>query len=161
VNTRAAWARVSARVRSVARMLRRDPFLVLLATRAYILLIVMRGVIRVVPLRLITRSLGSAMSETPNDGVPPQQLAYARRTGRIVEKVAPYTPTLSNCYPQALTARWLLHRRRIPSTLYYGAALEPGGTAMVAHVWVRSGPVIVTGGSAGDFQPLTWYADQP
>jgi hypothetical protein len=158
---RAAWERVSARARSVARVLRRDPLLVLLAVRVYILLVVMRGVIRVAPLRLITRSLGSAMSETPRDGVPPGQLAYARRAGWIVEKVAPYTPTLSNCYPQALTARWLLHSRRIPSTLYYGAALEPGGTGLVAHVWVRSGPLVVTGGAAGDFRPLTWYADEP
>jgi hypothetical protein len=161
VNPRGAWACVSSRVRSVPRMLRRDPLLVLLAVRAYILLVVMRGVIRVVPLRLITRSLGAAMSETPTDGVPPQQLAYVRRTGWIVEKVAPYTPTLSNCYPQALTVRWLLHRKRIPSTLYYGAALEPGGTALVAHVWIRSGPMVVTGGAAGDFRPLTWYADEP
>jgi hypothetical protein len=161
MNQRSAWTRVSTLVLSTARMLRRDPLLVLLAARVYTLLVVMRAVIRVVPLRLITRSLGSAMSETPTDGVPPEQLAYARRAGWIVEKVAPYTPTRSNCYPQALTARWLLHRRGIPSTLYYGATLEPGGAAMVAHVWVRSGPLVVTGGSAGDFKPLTWYADQP
>ena len=141
---------------------RRDPLLVLLAVRVYLLLILMRGVVRVLPLRRITDRLGESMSETSTDGLAPEQIAYARLVGRMIERLAPSTPTNSNCYPQALTARWLLHRRRIPSTVYYGAAFEVGQPALEAHVWVRSGPVMVTGGGAGrNFRALTWFADQP
>jgi hypothetical protein len=157
-----ACAGLLRRMPSLVRMIRRDPSLPLLAVWVYFLLVLMRGVIRVVPLRLVTQALGSAMSETSHEDLPPDQLAYARRIAWAVDKVAPFTPTVSDCYPQALTARWLLHRRRIPSTLYYGAALESGGTALVAHVWTRSGPIVVTGGATGrEFRPLTWYADEP
>jgi hypothetical protein len=134
---------------------------VLLALRVYLLLVVMRGVVRVFPLRRITGRLGEPMVETSTDGLSPQQLAYARRIGRVIERLAASTPTNSNCYPQALTARWLLHRRGIPSTVYYGAAFERGQPALEAHVWVRSGPVVVTGGASGRrFRALTWFADQ-
>lgn len=144
------------------RAARRDPSLVVLAVRVYVLLILMRGVISVLPLRRITDHLGEPMSETSTDGLAPEQLAYARRVGRVIERLSSSTPTNSNCYPQALTARWLLHRRRIPSTVYYGAAFEAVQPGLEAHVWVRSGPAIVTGGGHGrHFQALTWFADQP
>lgn len=144
------------------RAARHDPSLVLLAIRIYLLLILMRGVVRALPLRRITDRLGEPMSETSTDGLTPAQLAYARKVKRVVERLAPSTPTNSNCYPQALTARWLLHRQRIPSTVYYGAAFEAGQPALEAHVWVRSGPVIVTGGGRGrNFRALSWFADHP
>jgi hypothetical protein len=153
---------VTPRLRRALRALRRDPSLVLLAIRVYVLLIVMRGLVRALPLRRITERLGEPMSETSTDGLAPEQLAHARRIGQVIERLAPSTPTNSNCYPQALTARWLLHRRQIPSTVYYGAAFEAGQPALEAHVWVRSGPLIVTGGGRGrHFRALTWFADQP
>src|SRR5688572_32003423 len=61
------------------------------------------------------------MQETPRDGVSEDQLRYARRVGSAILRLSPRTPTNSNCYPQALTAWWLLHRKRIPTTIYYGS----------------------------------------
>jgi hypothetical protein len=150
------------RLRRAVRAVRHDPALLLLALRAYLLLVLTRAVINLLPLRRITAFLGEPMQETTADELSRDQLAYARRVGRLIEKLAPSTPTNSNCYPQALTARWLLHRRGIPSTLYYGAAFEEGQPALEAHVWVRCGPLIVTGGSSGRrFRALTWFADHP
>jgi hypothetical protein len=150
-------------LRRAVRTARRDPALLLLALRAYLLLVLMRAVIGLLPLRRITSFLGEPMQEAMVDGLSREQLSYAKRVARSIEKVAPITPTTSNCYPQALTARWLLHSRGIPNTLYYGAAFEEGQpAALEAHVWVRCGPHLVTGGSSRTrFQPLTWFADHP
>jgi Transglutaminase-like superfamily len=129
--------------------------------RVYLLLIATRGIITALSLRRITARLGTAMEETPTDGLAADQVRYARRVGRAISRAAPRTPTNSNCYPQALTAWWLLHRRQIPTTFYYGAAFDEDGTALQAHAWLRCGPVIVTGGGGQRrrFAPLTWYAD--
>ncbi len=161
--TRQPAAVLGHRLVRVVQWARRNPSNFLLLLRTYLLLIVMRGVIAIFPLRWITGRLGAPMLETPTEQVPADQLRYARRVNWAVNRVSPRTPTNSNCYPQALTARWLLRRRRIPTTFYYGAAFDEGRSALEAHVWLRCGDLIVTGG--GDhrsrFAPLTWFADTP
>jgi len=148
------------RFSDVARAVRRRSARLFLILRVYVLLIVMRGVISTLSLRSITARLGTAMEETPKDGVGEDQLRYARSVGWAIKGAARRTPTNSNCYPQALTAWWLLHRKHIPTTFYYGAAFDEDGTALQAHVWVRCGPLVVTGGGHGRrFAPLTWFAD--
>jgi hypothetical protein len=150
------------RLRSLARIIFRDPRLMGLGLYTYALLIIMRGVIIVIPMRRITRYLGTPMQETPADAVSAAQLREAHRVSWVLDKLAPRTPTNSNCYPRALTARWLLHRMKIPSTVYYGAAFDPAGMWLEAHVWVRCGPSIVSGASAGRrFRPLSFFADAP
>jgi hypothetical protein len=147
----------------LARVARRYGGRFLFMLRVYVLLIVMRGVIAAFSLPRITRHLGTAMTETPTQGVPADQLRYARRVGWAIVRAAPRTPTNSNCYPQALTAWWLLHRKRIPTTFYYGAAFDDDRSALQAHVWLRCGSLMVTGGGPhrGRFAPLTWFADAP
>ena len=141
------------------RSLARRGSTLFLMLRVFVLLMVMRGRIRTSSLQRITASLGTPMEETPRDGLRDDQLRYARRVGWAINRVAPLTPTDSNCYPQALTAFWLLRRRHIPTTFYYGAAFDEDGTALEAHVWLRSGPLVVTGGGPRRrFAPLTWYA---
>ena len=146
-----------------AQWVRRNPTSLVLLLRTYLLLIVMRGVIAVLPLRWITSRLGVPMLETPKVGVPADQLRFARRVNWAIHRVSPRTPTNSNCYPQALAARWLLRRKRIPTTFYYGAAFDEGGSALEAHVWLRCGDLIITGGGAHRrrFAPLSWFADTP
>jgi hypothetical protein len=149
-----------ARLRSLAATALGQPGLVWLVIRSYVLLVLMRAVITVFPLRRIVRHLGTPMAETSHAALPPADERFARRVGGVISRTAPYTPTDSNCYPQALTARWLLKRRGIPTTIYYGAAFEPSGERLAAHVWLRAGRIVVTGGRTGrDFQPLSMFAD--
>lgn len=146
-----------------ASWVRRNPSSFFLLLRTYLLLVVMRGMIAALPLRWITSRLGVPMMETPEEGVPADQLRYARRVNWAIHRVSKRTPTESNCYPQALAARWLLHRKGIPTTVYYGAAFDEGRNALEAHVWLRCGDLIVTGGGPHRrrFAPLTWFADTP
>jgi hypothetical protein len=61
-----------------------------------------------------------------------------------IEAVARRVPFRSKCFERGLTAQWMLRRRGIETTLFYGAARESGGT-LSAHVWVRSGESDVIG----------------
>jgi hypothetical protein len=116
-----------------------------------ILLGLARLALRTVPFRRLAQRLGPLQAETPAD-VSPGDLAQARRIALAVARVSPYTPWVSNCFPQALAAKYWLQRRGIASTLYLGVALtrDIAGAAtpngMEAHAWLRCGPLYVTGG---------------
>lgn len=156
-----ADSRRAARVRAIPGdepRLVRLAVLGVLAVRVYLLLVFARVVITAFPLRRITARLGDEGAQTDRDDLTDAERRYAYRVGALIERLARFTPTNSNCYPQALTAWWLLARRGIPSTYYYGARFQADGDGLDAHVWLRSGTLIVTGGRVGPYKPLTSYA---
>ncbi len=117
-----------------------------------------RGAVLVVAFRRLAPLLG--VSVPPYPWVPlvnRRQRLRALRIGRVVRMAAGYTPWSSNCFAQAITARFLLVWYGIPYALYFGLApAETAGKAQ-AHAWVASGPVQVTG-MHGPFPPLTCRA---
>lgn len=62
-----------------------------------------------------------------------------------VSCVCKHTPWESKCFVQALTAKSMLARRRIPGTLYFGLRKAENG-AMSAHAWIKCGDIYVAGG---------------
>lgn len=149
------------RIRSLGRVLRRDPGLAVLTCAAWFLLVLGRGVIEVFSLRRIATVLGDPLREVPDDAVPQDAHRRVRRIRRAISKAVPHTPTNSNCYPQALAAAALLRAYRLPSTTYYGANFDRDG-GLETHVWVRSGPIVVTGAPAHlGFATVGAYAHVP
>lgn len=134
------------RLRKVAALSWADRCLLL---QVFVLLGVARLALRLIPFRRLARSLGPLQTETSPDA-PPNHLAQAQRIALAVARVSPHTPWTSNCFPQALVAKFWLRRRRIPTTLYLGVALTKTDDApraeMTAHAWLRCGPLLVTGG---------------
>lgn len=81
--------------------------------------------------------------------VTESQCARARRIGRVVRLAARYTPWVSNCLPQAVTARLLLGLYRVPYAFYFGLAKDGGEhSPLRAHAWICAGPVAATGGNS-------------
>lgn len=155
-------SRIMRLVRSLGRVTVGDPGFALLTVVAWVILIGSRAAIRLLSMRRITTFLGSDMSETGFDALSADQLRQVRRTRRAISKAAPHTPTNSNCYPRGLTAHLLLRAAGIASTLYYGAAFERDRTSLETHVWVRSGPEVVTGGREHeDFAVVSAFAWLP
>lgn len=115
--------------------------------QTYILLGLARLAINIVPFSRLVKHLGPSMVESPME-VPVAHLREARRIAWMVRSASRYTPWKSNCFPQAIAAKYLLHRRGINSTLYLGAAFK-ARTELEAHAWLRCGQLYVTGG-AGD-----------
>ncbi|MBX2998016.1 MAG: lasso peptide biosynthesis B2 protein [Caldilineaceae bacterium] len=122
-----------------------------LLAQVFVMLGLARLTLRVVPFRRLAQHLGTLHNETSTES-PPDHLAQARRIALSIARVSPHTPWESNCFPQALTAKFWLRRRGIPTTLYLGVALNKTGadgstrTDMEAHAWLRCGPFLVTGG---------------
>jgi len=149
-------------LRSLGRVACRDPLFAVLTCLTWAMLVGAHVVISLFPLRSISAHLGEYMRETVPDQVPVGLHGRIRRIRRAIRKASPHTPTNSNCYPQALTAIVLLRLARVPSTMYYGAAIRGMPSGLVTHVWVRSGPFFVTGSPAHqDFVAVATYAHVP
>lgn len=130
------------RLRNLLRRPWADKWLLI---QVFVLLGVTRLAIDTLSMRRLARYFGPQQVETPAE-VDPAALAAARRIAWAIHRVSPYTPWTSNCFPQALTAKLLLRRQGISSTLYLGAVFKADRSGMEAHAWLRCGPLYVTGG---------------
>lgn len=103
-------------------------------------------VIRIMPFRSILRLAGMrSRGQSPS---PAERERTNRRVQWAVIATARRLPWRPLCFPQGLAAQWMLRRRGIPSTFYYGVMIAEA--AMDAHVWVRDGDWTVVGGRPPD-----------
>jgi Transglutaminase-like superfamily len=129
-----------------------------LFTEAYCLTGVVRLAVLLLPFRWLSPMLGQHMLESPAQE-DAANLEAARRVGRVVEKASRNTPWESKCLVQAIVGKLLLRQRGISSTLYLGVGQE-AGKGLVAHAWLRSGGVILTGGRGREqFTVVGKFAD--
>lgn len=140
--------RISRRLRQAAALSWADRWLLV---EVLLLLGLARLTLKIVPFRRIAQHLGELQVETSAEEAP-DRLAQAQRIALAVSRISPHTPWISNCFPQALTAKFWLRQKRIPSTLYLGVALnkEDAETQMEAHAWLRCGGMYVTGGKGDE-----------
>lgn len=117
----------------------------MLLLEAFLLLGIARLGVLVLPFRWLAKSLGSHMREdqTPVAFADSQT---ARMIGGAVRSAAGWTPWGSVCLPQAVAAKWMLKRRRIPATVYLGVMKdETRPEKLTAHAWIKCGQMILTG----------------
>lgn len=125
----------------------------------WILLGLARALILIAPRGSVARLLGADRPDTASTvGVLSEaQLWRIAKLGRVVRTAADQTPWASECYPQALVARFLLVLRRIPHEVSFGLLRD--GDELKAHVWVRAGGYEVTGGDPHHYTEVshsTW-----
>lgn len=126
-----------------------------LALEAACLLALASLLLVLLPFRHIARWLGRLNGEMEAETDP----AMARAVGRAVGRAARHLPWHPLCLPQALTARSMLQRRAIPSSLYFGMRLDGADRTMRAHAWVTAGATGVVGVPAPDeFTVLARYS---
>ena len=95
-------------------------------------------VIRLVPFKRLAGHLSAIPA-----GLPVAQAQQAEEIVRAIRAWAVRLPWRTLCFEQGLSAYWMLRRRRLAATLFYGAATMDG--EFKAHVWVRSGTRDVVG----------------
>jgi Transglutaminase-like superfamily len=131
----------------------------LLLFEAFACLGLARTATLLLPFRWLLPLLGQQQHETPTTTTPTfhptlQAVAHA------VAATSRYTPWESACLVQAVTAKLMLKRRGIPSTLYLGVARE--GNRLTAHAWLRSGSFVLTGGAGRQrFTIISTFAEKP
>jgi Transglutaminase-like superfamily len=125
----------------------------------WFLLGIAKALIFTMSFRRLAPRLGVSMGIAP--WIPllsPADEKRALMIGRTVRLAANYTPWDSNCFPQAVTARWLLGLYRIPYALYFGLMRGDDGDELKAHAWVMAGRIRVTGGiSFGHFTVVSVF----
>jgi hypothetical protein len=132
-----------------------------LLTEAGVLLVAVRLALWVVPFRRLAGRFGKAMEVSPSTETDVQRAAVIP-IGWAVQGLGERLPWMSQCLVQALAATWMLQRRRIPSTLYFGLAKDSSGQLkdLLAHAWVRSGTQVLTGARGRDgFTVVATFAD--
>lgn len=122
---------------------------------AWFLLHISKILIMILPFRKLAARLGRSQFETEIVNLG-KQVWYDVEVGII--RASKFTIYRSKCYDQALTAKYMLKRRGVRSTLYFGLSKNQG--RLSAHAWVRSGVRIVTGRIGMErFTPVAWFGD--
>lgn len=114
-----------------------------------------RSCILFLPKHKLESMLGTKGEESLQDETS-ENLKKAIYYATLVNYVAPHTPWESKCLVCAMTAQKLLEKQGIRSTLYLGIKKE--NNKMVAHAWLRCGPLYLTGGNGNSYVNVAKYA---
>lgn len=134
-------------MRKFSAFVNKPAFFKLWILPTWCLLGVSKLLIHLVSFRRLERFMGTGCGVSPALALlTSRQRMRATAIGQLVRITACYTPWTSNCFPQALTAALLLRLYRVPYLLCFGLARGRRSDDYLAHAWVSSGPVVVTGG---------------
>lgn len=116
-----------------------------LLVEALALLVLAAPLLRVVPFRIIGQLASRPLPHrTPRP--PLHDAALADLVGWAVDRAARRSPLRALCFERGIAAQWMLRRRGIDATLFYGAAPRANGPRPIdAHVWVRAAGMDVCG----------------
>ena len=106
------------------------------------LMVAASAAIRMIAFRKLSRALYAGRTERP---ASESEIAVIRRAIHAWSRRLPWR---TMCFEEGVTAHWMLRRRGLASTLYYGAATIEG--ELKAHVWVKSGERDVVGCEVAD-----------
>ena len=132
----------------ISTIRRLGPGFCLVLFSAWVCLAFCSLIIFVAPFRYVSKLLGI------HDGLAPrvpvcslQQESRARTIGSAIRLAARYSLWRSDCFPQALAARFFLGWNRVPYAIFMGVRRCSQQDELQAHAWVVSGRVRVTGGA--------------
>ncbi len=112
-----------------------------LLLEAWITLGLARGMVLTLPFRWIVPRLRARLP----DSAQVSRQDEARAVGWALQAAGRYTPWNSNCLAQAIAGKRMLHRRRLPSTLFLGVR-KGEEEEFEAHAWLDCDSVTLTGG---------------
>jgi hypothetical protein len=119
---------------------RRTAFLFI---EAYLTLALAR-VLLFIPFAKLAPQLGTKAQETSDQHSQPDAAVMIKHIASTVNISSRYTLWDSKCLVRAIAGMKMLERRRIDCTLYLGTAKDES-SRLIAHAWLRSGPLYVTG----------------
>ncbi len=116
----------------------------LILMEAYVLLGFSRLIIWKLKFKRIAGILGKINQETEfsNEGIDVYKVKQVAMAIKIISK---HTFWENKCLVQVFTAKLMLNKRKQKSTVYLGVAKDES-QCMIAHAWLRSGRIYVTGG---------------
>lgn len=79
---------------------------------------------------------------------PPYQedgLPLVKEVKTAINLIDKYAPWPTECYTRALTAKIMLHRRKVQSVLFFGFRRNPETNRVEGHAWLNTSGTTVTG----------------
>lgn len=129
----------------------------LLFIQAYFLSLFYSFYVELIPKRIILKRLGDKDVETSFEPIE-GELDEVFQVEKAIRRVVRFLPWTTKCFARAITAKRILQRKQIPSTIYLGVAKE-GSNKMLAHAWLRCGSIIVTGKEEmKKFTPIIYFS---
>jgi hypothetical protein len=106
------------------------------------------------PFKKIAALIGRSQVESP---IEVMESTIIKDIEISMIRAVKYALFTSKCYDQALATTFMLKRRKISSTIYFGLHKET--EQLLAHAWVRCGDKIVSGKLRYErFTPIAWFA---
>ncbi len=115
------------------------PFWVL---EAIFLLLASKIILSLFPFKRVTKIMGQLMEESSFENMEGQ--GKVQTLSDAIKMASKNIPFETACYVEALTAKIMLNRRKLISTLYLGVLKDEEGLTK-GHAWLRYGDIIVTG----------------
>lgn len=98
--------------------------------------------VTLLPMRWYSGMLGNRHQLSPEKDIPGNNPVLFK-IARAIVRCRKAVHWQNRCLVEAITAKKMLGRRGLQSTLYFGIAKE--NEKMIAHAWLRCGSMIVTG----------------
>lgn len=96
-----------------------------------------------VPRRIIMRKIGVLGVESTSE-IPDENHIIVQQVAKSIQRTVKYSPWKTSCFAKGISAKTILKRKGIKSTLYLGVGKD-GLNKITAHAWLRCGSIIVTG----------------
>lgn len=123
--------------------------------------LVFAQVLLLVPFKWTVPLLGRPTRAITGPALPcnAKERDLALAVSQAVLSVAYRLPWHSSCLVEAIAARLMMGRRKLPSTLQLGIRRE-GSLELCAHAWLRCGDADVIGTeTAGEFRPVVTFSN--
>lgn len=115
---------------------------------------IFRFLICFVPMKYLKKYFGKE-GEEAKECIQKDEYCFVYLVSHHVNRIAENTPWKSMCLVRALSAKEMLKKRGISSTLYLGIRSE--NNKMFAHAWLRCGDFYVTGGDGYNYVTVSCY----
>ena len=113
-----------------------------------------RLLIKWLPFRHWRGLLGEIEGELSPEERPELSAAQSKQAGdigRIINRVADRLHVFKAvCLPRAMTGRWVLARRGLPSRVIIGSRRGEHEEGLLFHAWLMAGDIVVTGANERD-----------
>jgi len=116
----------------------------LLAIETLLWLFTARLMVTFLPFKVIKPHLGEHMKNSDAE-TDKNNLRQIKRVRSYILKIGKIAPWKCTCYVDAITAKQLLKRRQIQTTIYFGVGKDDK-KKLIAHAWLQCGHTIITGG---------------
>ena len=107
-----------------------------------VILLLYGRILLLLPYRFMKSFFGSYNEEASNDKTV--NIRELRRISSYIRRIGERLPWKCTCLVNAIAAKIMLRRRKIPSTIFFGMA-KNSDDKIAAHAWVKCGDIYVTG----------------